>query len=137
MDKGILVILAIGAAFIYFAMNMFQASSEGDDPKWSSPSRHEAPYTKYYKEDVLGDKVLDLSGVTLKQAKAIWPGTPTQQQIAEKLPDFALAKAETRNALKESDFKRYLLKYLDDLEGRYLGGEVDVDQARAALKTLK
>jgi len=116
---------------------MFQASSEGDDPKWSSLRNDKAPYAKYYKEDVLGDKVLDLSGLTLEQAKAIWPGTPTQDRIAGKLPDFALAKAEARDALKESKFKHYLLKYLDKLEGSYLGGEIDTDQARAALKTLK
>jgi len=137
MDKGILIIFAIGAAFIYFALSLFQISSDGDVARVSSYGGPEAPYARYYKKDVLGDSVLDFSGLTLDQAKTIWPETPTQSRIADKLPDFSLARAEARNALKESDFKHYLLKFLDDLEGRYLGGEIDVDQARAALKTLK
>jgi len=136
MDKGILIIFAIGAAFIYFAMSMFQVSDSTDDSKWSDSSR-DKPYVKYYKEDVLGDKVLDLSGLPLAQAKTIWSTTPTKDKIAEKLPDFSLAKAEARNALAKGEFKQYLLHYLDNLEGKYLGGEVTADQAKEALSTLK
>ena len=136
MDRGILVIFAIGAAFIYFALSMFNISSSTDDAKWSGSGR-KSPSAQYYKKDVLGDEVLDLSSVPLAQAKTIWAASPTKERIVSKLPDFSLAKAEAGNAVSDGKFKQYLLKYLDELEGKYLGGEISADQAKEALSTLK
>jgi len=136
MDRGILVIFAIGAAFIYFAVNMTNISSSPEDSKWAGVNE-KAPYAQYYKQDVLGDDVLDFSSVPLAKAKAIWPTTPTKERIVSKLPNFDLAKAEAGNAISDGAFKQYLLKYLDELEGKYLGGEISADQAKEKLSTLK
>jgi len=136
MDRGILVIFAIGAAFIYFALSMFNISSSTDDAKWSG-NEEKSPSAQYYKKDVLGDDVLDLSSVSLTQAKTIWATTPTKDDIVNKIPDFSMAKAEAGNAISDGKFKQYLLKYLDELEGKYLGGEISADQAKEALSTLK
>ncbi len=136
MDRSILIIFAIGAAFIYFAMSMFAVSSGKEDAKWSVDDRN-APYAQYYKKDVLGDPVLDLSEVSLAQAKTIWSTTPTKDRIVGKLPDFSLAKSEADLTIVNGEFKQYLLKYLSHLEEKYIGGEITADQARNKLSTLK
>jgi len=136
MDKGILVIFAIGAAFIYFALSMFNISSSTDDKKWAGENE-KAPYAQYYKKDAIGDNVLDFSSISLTKAKAIWPTTPTKERIVSKLPNFDLAKEEAGNAISDGAFKQYLLKYLDELDGKYLGGEISADQAKEKLSTLK
>ena len=136
IDKGILVIFAIGAAFIYFALNMFNMSSNSTSQEWS-PRVENAPYARYYKKDVLGNDVLDLSSLPLEKAKKVWPTTPTKEHIADEFPDFSLAKAEVKNLIHDGEFKQFLLRYLEKLEGKYFGGELSLEQVKAALSTLK
>ena len=135
MDKGLLVIAAIGLAIIYFAMH-FSDGNDGSDIAWTVESKQEA-YEQYYEKDAMGDKVLNLTAYSADRAKSIWPTTPTATRIAQMLPDFALAKTEMLNQVKKGDFQRYLLEYLDDLEGRYLAGELNSDQAKKALMHLR
>jgi hypothetical protein len=132
MDKGLLVIVAIGAAFIYFAINIFNTSSSGDGSEWSVPD-DKPQYAQYYVKDALGDDVLNFASVSLDQAKSIWPSTPTGKNITSILPDFDLARTEIDNRIVNGAFKKYLLEYLEGLKGRFLSGEINSGQAQKAL----
>ncbi len=52
------------------------------------------------------------------------------------LPNFELAKAEIGNSIVDGAFKAYLLKYLENVEGRFLVGELNKAKAQKALLTL-
>ena len=132
MDKGLLVIVAIGIAIVYFATNFSGDKPVDGDISWSVDEKTHA-YDRYYEKDALGDRVLNLSSVSRDQAKTIWPTTPTGKKIASLLPDFALARTEVSNNVVKGAFREYLLEYLDNLEGRYLAGEINGDRAQRAL----
>jgi hypothetical protein len=136
MDKGLLVIAAIGAAIIYFAMHFSDDSGNGNELGWEVRSR-EKPYEKYYEKDALGDDVLNVTSLSLSQAKSLWPTTPTSKIIAKALPDFGLARTLVGNHVKNGAFKTFLYDYLEKLEGRFLVGEINSDQAKKALINLK
>jgi hypothetical protein len=136
MDKGLLLILAIGIAIVYFATSFSGDKPIDEDISWSvSEKKH--TYDRYYEKDALGDRVLNLSSVSRDQAKKIWPTTPTGKKIASLLPDFALARTEVSNNVVKGAFQVYLLEYLDNLEERFLAGEINGDRAQRALLGLQ
>ena len=135
MDKGILVIVAIGIAIVYFATNFSGDKPVDGDVSWSvSDKQH--PYDPYYEKDVLGDQVLNLTPLSLERAKALWKTTPTAKRIAAVLPDFDLAITEAGNKIVKGDFKQFILDYLEELKGRYLAGQINGDGAKKALLGL-
>ena len=136
MDKGLLIVVLIGIAFMYFAVNAFKLSSSDDDTKWSSAGDNN-PYAQYYEKDALGDDVLNFSSISLTQAKSIWPSTTTGKTIASLLPDFELAKTEISNHIADGTFKKSLLKYLEGIEKRFLSGEISGNQTQNAILRLK
>jgi hypothetical protein len=132
MEKGLLVIVAIGIAIVYFATNFSGDKPVDGDISWSIDKKKHA-YDQYYEKDALGDLVLNLSSVSRDRAKKIWPTTPTGKKIASLLPDFALARMEVSNRVVKGAFREYVLEYLENLEGRYLAGEINGDRAQKAL----
>ena len=136
MDKGLLVIAAIGVAIIYFATNFSGDKPADNDVSWSVSNKNDK-LSPYYEEDVLGNRVLNLSKVSLDQAKSVWPSTPTAQKIASIVPDFDLARIEIENSVVEGTFRHYLLRSLEKLEGRFQSGKIQSDQAQKAMLNLR
>jgi hypothetical protein len=137
MEKGLLVIIAVGALFGYFALSLFNTSSSTDDSKWTSASGERDAYSAYYKKDSIGDMVLNMDSVSLDKAKSLWGSTPTGAKISEMIPDFEAARNEIDFSVADGNFKNYLLKYLRDLQEEFLTGAVDSDKAKKLFKTLK
>jgi hypothetical protein len=137
MDKGLIVILAAGAAFIYFAMSLFNTSSSTDDSQWTDASSSKSTYSRYYKQDSVGDKVLDLNSIDTDEATKIWATAPVEQKVSDAIPDFDLAKDQASNALTDGTFKKRVLNYIHKLQNRYITGEIDADQAKKLIKKLK
>ena len=135
MDKGLLIIIAIGVGIVYFATHFSGDTPVDSDITWSNTQTdHSLPY---YKKDLLGNRVLNFSSIPLAEAKNIWPSTPTAQKIAATLPDFDLARLQTENGIVKGAFRQYVLKYLDKLEGKFIVGEIRSDQARKALLNFR
>ncbi len=136
MDKGLLVIGAIGVAIIYFATNFSGDKPADNDISWSVSDKNDK-LSPYYEEDVLGNRVLNLSKVSLDQAKSIWPSTPTAQEISSIVPDFDLARIEIENSVVEGEFRQYLFQSLEEIEGRFQSGKIQSNQAKKAILNLR
>jgi len=136
MDKGLLVIVAIGVAIIYFATNFSGDKPADNDISWSVSNKNDK-LSPYYEEDVLGNRVLNLSKVSLDQAKSIWISTPTAQKISSIVPDFDLARIEIENNVVEGAFRQYLLQFLEKIEGRFQSGKIQSDQAQKSILNLR
>jgi hypothetical protein len=137
MDKGLLIVIAAGIAFGYFALSQFNIASENDDSEWSGPASKKNPYEQYYKKDVLGDRVLDVNALPLDRAKAVWRAVPIKDDILALLPDFDTAKTEAGNRIVKGTFRNYVLKKIEELQGKFLVGEVTLDEAKRRLSELK
>ena len=135
MIKGMMVILAIGAAFIYFSINMYNtAAEENDEVRWAGDPQ--GRYSQYYREDVTGDPVLDLNSLSMDRAKAIWKEVGTREAILSTLPDFELAKTEAANQIAEGPFRNKVIDTLKRLQEKFLTGEITLEQARTQLTNL-
>ncbi len=134
MERGLLVIVAIGVIFGYFALDMFRTASTDEDPQWNGAMQEK--YAQYYSKDVLGDRVLDLNALPLAKAKEIWRQMPVGKEIASVLPDFDTAKTEAANQVAKGAFRDHLLKTIEELKGRFLVGDIELEAAKKQIREL-
>jgi len=133
MGKGFIVLILVGAAFAYIVFN-FVSDIEQNDPQSFGASRPQSQaYKKYYKKDVTGDTVLDLSGVPISKAKKVWAESPIRAEALENFPNFEMMRDVIESRLTKSPFRDYLLRKLDDVETDFLGGSIDSSKARERL----
>ena len=136
MLKGMMVIAAIGAAFIYFSINMYNTAADEDQrTEWAG--NPEGRYSQYYRKDITGDPVLDLNDLSMDRALAIWREVGTLQSILMVLPDFETAKTEAANQVAEGAFRTKVIETLTRLQEKFLTGDITLEQARTQLTTLK
>ncbi|WP_148224912.1 hypothetical protein [Nitratifractor salsuginis] len=124
-------------AFAYFVFH-FVSGIEGDDPttQLSQDARKAKELAKYYKKDALGDWILAVGKVPTSKAKEIWRESPVMKQTLALFPKFNLMKETIMTQVEEGEFRRQLLKRLDDVANRYLSGEIDAEKAKELIRNL-
>ena len=134
MEKGLLIVITAGVLFGYFALNMFHTASTGEEPAWNSAL--EDKYARYYTEDVLGDRVLNLNTLPREKAKEIWRQIPMGKELSEWLPDFDTVHTEVTNRVAEGAFRDYLLDVIETLKEKVIVGEMTIDEAKKKIEQL-
>jgi hypothetical protein len=81
--------------------------------------------------------VLDVNALPLDRAKAVWRAVPIKDDILALLPDFDTAKTEAGNRIVKGTFRNYVLKKIEEIKGKFLVGEVTLDEAKRRLSELK
>jgi hypothetical protein len=137
MFKGFVILVAVGALFAFFVFN-FVSDVERADPNTliSKDEKKAKEFAKYYKEDATGEQILDFRGASLAKAKEVWRESPIRQEILDNFPQFEIMKEMIDQRIVESDFRRYLLKKLDEVESEYFSGTIDSAKAHKILTEL-
>jgi hypothetical protein len=142
-DKGLLVLAIVGVAFAYFVFNFVGDVENEDIHKIESlnPSNAEERKKKeileYYRQDVTGTPILDLSGVSIENAKRIWKESPTKKRIMQLFPNFHLMRDMIKLKLAPSEFRDLLLEKLSQIESDYLSGTISSYKAKEEIGNLK
>ena len=142
-DRGLLVLGAVGIAFVYFVFNFVGNVENEEIQKIESlnPSnakeRKQKEILEYYRQDVTGTPILDLSGVPIESAKRIWKESPTKRRIMQLFPNFHLMRDMIKLKMAPSDFRDLLLEKLSQIESDYLSGTISAYKAREEIGNLK
>jgi len=131
------MMLLAGLGFMYLVTNLVDTAESTTPGLETTQSRKAKEYAQYYRKDVNGDDMLNLAGVPLPKAKAVWSESGVQYRVLSYFPDFDTMKQLVENQLDKSKFKTFLLQKIKQTEGNYLDGTINLDQARRALKELK
>jgi len=126
-----------GAGFMYLVTNLVSEAESTTPGLENSQSRKAKEYAQYYREDVNGDDMLNFAGVPLAKAKAVWSESTVKDKASGYFPDFDTMKQIVDGQLDKSEFKTFLLKRFKKIEGDYLGGTINLDQARKAFEDIK
>lgn len=137
MFKGMMILLAVGAAFLYavlFLVNKsgVDVSRDIDTAGYSG----EIEGKEYYATDVLGEPILVLKNVPLEKAKRIWRQSPLRQEMLALFPDFKAIHTFAENRLRPSPFREYLVQNIEKISEDFLAGLIDADQAKERLSSL-
>jgi len=133
MVKGIAILALIGALFAYL---IFDFVGNEDTENSFLYQNNKKDWAKYYTTDIMGDPVLDLSGVQFNEAKAIWDASDLKQEMMDNFPNFELIKRYVKSRLKPSAFRKYLLNKIKEIENQYISGNIDYDEAKFRLENI-
>lgn len=139
MFKGWVLILLLGVGFIYL-VNVFLGQAESDPQQYrtkSSKSIDKENFDKYHKSDFNGDSVLDLSTLSLEEGKKVWLDSDVKRNIISNFPNFDMMIQMIDNQLVKSETKTFLLDKFNEVEVKYLSGDIDSVTARNILMYLR
>ncbi len=126
-----------GIGFMYLVTNLVGEAESTTPGLENSQSRKAKEYAQYYKKDINGDDMLNFADVPLFKAKAVWNESTVKRRVLSYFPDFDTMKQIANSQLNESEFKKYLLKRMDQIEGDYIDGVRNLDQTKKALEDIK
>ncbi len=137
MFKGLIILLVVGAAFLYAVLFLVNKSGVNvSSDAGTSGYAENIDWKKYYAKDVLGEPILVLKDVPLKKAKLIWRQSPLRKEMLSQFPDFEAIRSFAENRLSPSPFRDYLLKNIDKISGDFQAGLIDANQAKERLFAL-
>jgi hypothetical protein len=136
MKNGLLILIAIGIGFIFFATDFVK--SVEDDPTstdYTFTPEQEA-IKKYFKDSPGGYKVYDPATLPLSKAKEFWNESKIKQEMMDYFPKFDLMKKYVQLHVATGDFLDLLLSKISEAELKYQTGKINYDQARRIIDNL-
>ena len=105
-------------------------------PKYSN-SKQISDYKKLESVNIYGEIILIFTEVKESQKSKIWNESFLNQEMLELFPNFTDMKQIVENRLVDDGlFKKELLKKLNTIEDRYIGGLETSQSAKAALSSF-
>lgn len=137
MDKSLLIFIAVGIAFIYFITN-FIGDIQQEDEKFQSSTYHEKHrYDQFNAVDSIGQEILDVTGQPESVQIAAWNNSHLRHELKKYFPDFSTMKLFAKERVRGDILKMRLYKHIDSIEGKFFSGDINAEQAKKELDTLK
>ena len=87
-----------------------------------------------YKLDSIGNEILELSTLTLIEKKKLWNQSPLKGEMIGLFPNFSDMKYFIESRIEDdSFFKKELLKHVESVQERYIGGGMTGNRAKLIL----
>jgi hypothetical protein len=137
MDKSLLIFVAVGVGFLYFITNFIGDIQEKDDRYGNSEYNAKHKYDKYYSVDAIGQKILDVVNADEATQIAAWQDSLLKQEFLELFPDYEEMKKFVKSRTRGEFLQNKLLGKIDEVEGKFLSGALNVEEAKRTIDTLK
>jgi hypothetical protein len=136
MKNGLLILVAIGIGFIFFATD-FMKSVEGDPSSadYTVTPEEETIY-KYFKDGASGNKIFDPAPLTIEKAKEFWDESKIKQEMMDYFPKFDLMKKYVKLHVATGDFLELVLSKISEAELKYQTGKINYEEARRIIDNL-
>jgi len=83
---------------------------------------------------IYGGETLSFNNLSLKKKKLLWNSSSVKVEMLELFPDFMEMKTFIEENIEDDGtFKNDLLKKIDDVEFKYIGGSMNTQSAKSAL----
>ena len=82
---------------------------------------------------IYGGQTLAFNNLSLKKKKLLWSSSSVKEEMLELFPDFMEMKTFIEENIEDDIFKNDLLKKIDDVEFKYIGGSMNTQSAKSAL----
>jgi hypothetical protein len=138
VDKGILIVLAVGLGLAYLIVG-FVGKLQNEDDRLISENQIQAKQDMaYYKKDVVGNDILVFKNEMPDADKiAVWKRSSLHRVLIELFPNFSGMKEFINDRILDDDFKQKFLKYINTVEDGYFSGSLNADQAKEKIDQLE
>jgi hypothetical protein len=89
---------------------------------------------EYYKTDIVGDKILVLDGLSDSKKSEVWQRSEFKTEMLSLYPDFdKMIYLINEKIVESSGFKQGLLDKIEDIQEKYISGDISKESAVATL----
>lgn len=137
MSKNMLIIAAVGAGFLYLITNFVGNVQKEDERYQNEAYQDQRKFDKYQSTDSIGREILYFTGDNPKSEMEAWNQSPLKQEFMELFPDFNYMKLFVKERTRGESFQRRHLKNIEKVEGEFLSGNINAEQAKRKIDLLK
>ncbi len=137
MDKSLFVFILIGLSALYLVTHFIGDIQAEDDKYQNNAYNAEHKYDKYQKMDSVGQPILVVSGVDAKTQESAWHASKVKKEFLELFPDYTEMKAFIKDRVRGEKIEKKLLQTVKFVESKFYAGEMNSEQAKEKLDSLK
>jgi uncharacterized protein with ACT and thioredoxin-like domain len=127
MFKGLLFLLVIGFSGAYFVKN-FVGELQDETSVYSSTKQSAKINQKYYRENSIGQLVMDLEGVTDNEQIKIWENSPVKADILATIPNFEEMRYIAEERIYGFPIKEKVNEAVSKAEKAFVSGELKTEE---------
>jgi hypothetical protein len=127
MFKGLIFLLIIGFSGAYFVKN-FVGEIQEETGVYSSAKKTAQIDQKYYRENSIGELVLDLEGTPDNEQARVWDESPVKTDLLAAAPDFEEMRYIAQERLCGSPIKERVKGAILEAENDFVSGELKAEE---------
>ncbi|MEJ2496511.1 MAG: hypothetical protein P8Y43_03365 [Sulfurovaceae bacterium] len=127
MFKGLVFLLIIGFSGAYIVKN-FVGEIQEETGVYSSAKKIAQTNQKYYRENSIGELVLDLEGTPDNEQVRIWQESPVKSDILAAAPNFEEMRYIAQERLCGSPIKEKVNGAISEAENDFVSGELKAEE---------
>jgi hypothetical protein len=135
MDKGLLFFIIIGAGLSFLLINFINGLQ--DEVNHHEKSQKPNPYEQYQSIDSIGESIIDVTGADTKTQLAAWNASPLKVDFLNHFPNFYMMKEFAQERVSGDILQSKLIKKIDEVENKFIGGELSGEEAKKSLSSLQ
>lgn len=137
MDKSLFVFILIGLGALYLVTNFIGDIQAEDDNYQNNTYQKEHAYDQYQKTDSVGQPILVADGADAKTQEAAWHASKVKKEFLELFPDYSEMKKFLKERVRGEGIQTKLLQTVKSVERKFYAGEMNSEQAKRTLDSLK
>jgi len=137
MDKNLLIFIAVGIVGIYFVTNFIGDIQKDDEKFQNTEYTKKQQYEQFNSKNSIGLDIIDTTGASADIQIEAWNKSKLKKQMIDYFPDFDTMKLFAKERTRGEVLVPKLLKQIDTVEGKFLAGTIDSEEAKRELRTLK
>ncbi len=127
MFKGLMILLIIGFSGAYFVKN-FVGEIQEETAVYSSAKKTAQIDQKYYRENSIGELVLDLEGTPDNEQVRVWKESPVKSDILAAAPDFEEMRYIAQERVCGSPIKEKVKGAISEAENDFVSGKLKAEE---------
>jgi len=136
MDRIFFIYLVIVVTGAFLLVDFIKDVNDDDVSMMTKEEKISKRDALYYKEDVIGDTILIIpKTMKYSKKKQILKRSPIFKEIIDSFPMFSEMEALTNEKILDEQLKKELLNIINDIQDKYLSGEIDSAKAKERLYT--
>jgi len=137
MDKSLFVFILIGLGALYLVTHFIGDIQAEDDQYRNNTYNVEHKYDQYQKTDSVGQPILVVSGADATTQESAWHASKVKKEFLELFPDYTEMKTFIKERVRGEEIVKKLLQTVKSVESKFYAGEINSEQAKEKLDSLK
>lgn len=137
MDKNLFIFILIGLGALYFVTDFVGKIQEKDEIYRINRYIIEHQYAKYQNVDSVGRPILVVNNADEKVQIEAWNFSALKVEFLALFPNYLEMKKFTKERIRGEYLQKRLILIINDVEGKFYSGEINTEQAKRMLDSVK